>query len=184
MKDVHAADPTWDPPKAPEDILAGSPIDQPTDWPRWVTSPGGYPLGSAWVLTHRATIVAPRHLAYATLALTRNETTSRYSIDEGTRLTLVKTYDPETDPSMIGLAMALYYEYFDGWAKRTYRVVDGQAAGTLLHFSADRIGSRFPISSRIAHAAIVPAESVVSSAWLGASDTLSQGQGATRSSED
>jgi hypothetical protein len=85
-----------------------------------------------------------------------DEPASRYRVEADTRLTLMDTYDPDADERSLNLDVASYYQYFEGWATRTYRIDDGPSAGILVRFSADRRGNRFPFSSRVAHAAIVP----------------------------
>jgi len=154
-------DPTWSPPKAPEDQgLKGRTFDwDRTDWPRWLTSPNVDPIGSRWRLTCDATIVAPELCAYPTLALVESGALpTRYRIAAGTRLTLVETFDPRDDEQTAHLDMISYYQWADGWASRTYQVDEGPSAGLRLAFSSDARGSRFPFSSRLAHAAIVPAD--------------------------
>ncbi len=77
-------------------------------------------------------------------------------MEAGTTLTLIKIVDPEVEESFRGLDPASYSALVEGWATRTYRIENGMSAGILVWFSADRHGDRFPFSSRIAHAAIVP----------------------------
>lgn len=67
----------------------------------------------------------------------------------------MKVYDPEDEPEIRDIDVATYYAYYEGWATRTYRIETGRCAGVLVVFSADKRGNRFPLSSRIAHAAIV-----------------------------
>jgi hypothetical protein len=128
-------------------------------WPDWVSRPGGYPIGSRWRLTRRAQIVVPEHCHLATLALVDEAgPPDRYTIDDGTRLTLIKTYDPDTDESAARendyhiLAM-----FYDGWATRTYSIEDGPSTGIKVTLPSDPGGHRFPLSSLLAHAAIRPA---------------------------
>jgi hypothetical protein len=126
-----------------------------TDWPAWVTSAEGFEIGSRWRLTQAAHVVFPQHCLYPTLALGEDPTSSaRYAVEAGTTLTLVKVTAPvrrEPDHDV-----ADYYTYVEGWATRTYRIETGTSASILVWFSADRRGDRFPFSSRIAHAALVP----------------------------
>jgi len=154
------SDPAWSPPPAPEDAadLKQAVFDWGrTDWPAWVTSVGGFAAGSRWRLTQAAHLVLPQQCLCPTLALGEDPGPSgRYGVEAGTTLTLVKVYDPEADESVRGLDQPNYYLYVEGWATRTYRIETGASAGVLVGFSADRIGSRFPFSSRIAHAAIIP----------------------------
>jgi hypothetical protein len=153
------SDPTWSPPPAPEDLtgLPRAAFDWDRDWPAWVTSVQGFETGSRWRLTQAAHVVLPQQCLCPTLAL-REESgpPSRYEVEAGTTLTLVKVYDPEADETVRELDVANYYAYVEGWATRTYRIETGRSAGVLVGFSADRRGNRFPFSSRLAHAAIVP----------------------------
>ncbi len=152
-------DTSWAPPRAPDDEnLAHRRFDwDRSDWPEWVTSPAGYEIGSGWTLTVAAMIVAPEHCTYPTLVLIDgSEPPVRYRVNAGTRLTLLETYDPDEDERARGLDMISYYQWADGWAMRTFRIDDGPSAGIRISFSADRRGNRFPFSSRVALAAIVP----------------------------
>ena len=152
-------DASWCPPRAPDDeSLATRAFDwDRSDWPGWVTDPGGFEIGSRWRLTEAAMIVAPDHCAYPTLALIEGvDPLVRYRVDAGTRLTLLATYDPDEDERVRDLDMVSYYQWAEGWATRTFRIDDGPSAGIRVTFSADRRGSRFPFSSRVALASIVP----------------------------
>ena len=180
------SDPTWCPPRAPEDLIdpALAVFDfGRSDWPAWVTSPYGYEIGTRWRLTQSAHVVVPVQRSYPTLALDEDEiglarlaklkteietvrfmvlaqrevlTADRYAVETGTALTLVETYDPEAAESGRALPAPMYYEFAEGWATRTYRIEDGLSAGVRIDFSADARGRRFPFSSCLAHAAIVP----------------------------
>jgi hypothetical protein len=129
-------------------------------WPRWVLTPHGYPLGSKWHLTRKARIVLEGS-DYGTLTLVdRSHQRDRFTLDAGTTLTLVHTYDPDLDEFVRGLDAPLYYEFCQGSAARTYRIDEGPWAGTRLTFSADPSGGRDSDSERWAHAAIVPAKNI------------------------
>lgn len=155
-----ATDPLWSPPLAPEDDPATAAYvpPAPADWPDWVTSPDGYAPGSAWRLARDAHVVLPRHLGVPTLATGPDPTPGgRYAVAEGTRLTLVRAYDAEAAAGAADLADPVtYWQYIEGWSTRTYRIEGGPSAGLLVWLPADARGLRFPLSARIAHAAIVP----------------------------
>ena len=157
----------WSPPQAPEDNnqeLLALPLQtgyrsKVSAWPDWVGRPGGYPLDSPWLLTCRAQIVVPEHCHLPTLALVDEaDPPDCYTVAAGTRLTLVETYDTETDestaretdPHILGM-------FYDGWATRIYSIEDGPSAGIKVTLPADPGGHRFPLSSLRAHAAVRPA---------------------------
>jgi hypothetical protein len=154
------SDPTWSPPPAPEDLSRSARKASDwsrTDWPAWVTSTGGFEIGSRWRLTEGAHIVLPRKCAYPTLALGDHPRSGgRYAVEAGAVLTLVEIYDPATDETFRDFDLVSYITYAEDWDTRTYRIETGRSAGVLVRFSATRLGGRFPYSSRLVHAALVP----------------------------
>lgn len=161
-------DETWSPPRAPDDAyipgyLQPSP-DAPSfdwtrvDWARWATGAAHGTIGSAWRLTRPAAVVAPEWCAYPTLVPAEAvEADDRYLLDTGTRLILVEEYDPDADERNRALGMEAYDRWVDGWAMRTFQIEDGTSAGIRVHLSTDQAGRRFPPSSFLGLAALVPA---------------------------
>jgi hypothetical protein len=145
------SDPTWSPPDAPEDLgYVGNahPDWHRTDWPAWVTSVEGFEIGSRWRLTQVAHVVLPR---FSRLTLAPGEDpgpSGRYTVEAGAILTLVEVFEPDFSEG--------WNSHEADWESRTYRIETGLSAGVLVEFSAERFGDRFPFSSRIVHAALVP----------------------------
>ena len=126
------------------------------EWPAWVKSPNGFALETIWRLTRGAQIVVPARCAHATLALLEpTEHRGRYTLETGTRLRLVETYDPE-QATDLPPDLASYLQSWDGWGMRTYLILDGGSTGIRITLPADPDGRRFPWSALLAHAAMEP----------------------------
>lgn len=153
---AEVIDPTWTPPPAPED--SGDSFEVPRDgWPSWVRDVGVGEMGSCWRASADLQIVAPEGVAYPTLAIlrARPSTRNRYWLPIGTMLELLAAEDPEARPS--NMTMADWYRHEEGWRMKQYRVLAGDSQGVRVWLSCSPASGRFPLSTLLAHAALVPA---------------------------
>jgi hypothetical protein len=143
LRDADVDDVAWDPPA----VVGGDPTWTPP--PVRLDSQGRRTdgeVGSLWRLTHRASVVIPKHYRFAMFALVDPAAIAdRYTLEAGTHLRLEVIDNPEDHPGNRDLAMVLYIEFAEGWDYWEMRIEDGPSAGILLTVPSCLDGnSRFP----------------------------------------
>lgn len=160
----------WDPPGAPEDKADHrfAPVPQSLAKPAKLADAeyipvAGLPdqavvIGSIWRLSQPAAIVSPQRLGHRiTLALLKPKARpDRYTLATGSRLRLVRAYEPSRDPQAQGLDQALYYGYYGGNGYRAYQVLDGLNAGREIELPAGDGPFFLPPSALAAHISLLP----------------------------